>query len=47
MTREEFVEDAKVGEYIKIRTETEEFFKGVILDIGSSGVNIRISEVNS
>ena len=46
MTREEFIEDAKIGDFVKIRTETDEFYEGVIVDLGSSGVKIHISEAN-
>lgn len=42
MTREELLEDVKVGDYVKIYTEAKEVFIGSIIDFGPSGLKINL-----
>lgn len=44
MTRDELIEDAKIGDILKLYTESNEVFMGKILDFGSSGLKIYLLE---
>ena len=40
MTKEELLEDVKIGDIVKIYTESDEIFEGKITDFGESGLKI-------
>lgn len=42
MTREELLEDANIGDKVKIYTESDEIFEGKIVDFGVSGMKISL-----
>ncbi len=46
MTKEEILEDIKLGDYAKIYTESNEVFEGEIVDFGESGLKINLLEAN-
>ena len=39
MTKEELFEDLKIGDVVKIYTESDEIFEGKVVDFGESGID--------
>lgn len=46
MTKEELLEDVRVGNIVKIYTESNETFEGQIVDLGESGLKITLLNTN-
>ncbi|MCR5213934.1 MAG: hypothetical protein K6E10_05930 [Eubacterium sp.] len=42
MTREEILEDIKVGDWVKLYTENDQTYEGRVLDFGDSGIKISL-----
>lgn len=43
MTREELIEDVKIGDFITLHTESDETFTGKVIDLGAGGLKINLS----
>ena len=42
MTKEELLSDVKIGDVVKVYTESNETFEGTIVDFGETGLKINL-----